>query len=197
MYRLLIILLAGLLTGNALGQSFAKIDSATYAQYLAGDWSELIIEGKNAIRQDVDYYYLRMRIGIAFFETENYRAATGHFKKALEFNQDDPVALEYLYYCFLYSGQSGRAQVYRNGFSGKLGNTLPPEKMKFINTINVEYLYSKAFNDEYVNKAEEYFTGFSSGSQVMTRQFHNASLSLTHEIGPGVTLSHSFTYLSK
>ena len=57
---------------EANSQSFIKIDSATYAQYLAGDWSTLVHEGKQAISQGVDYYYLRMRVGIAFYEMKNW-----------------------------------------------------------------------------------------------------------------------------
>ena len=92
MHRLSIILLAGFFAINATAQSFMKIDSATYAQYLERDWPALIRNGRKALGQGVDYYYLRMRMGIAFYEQKNYRTASGHFRKALEFNNGDPVA---------------------------------------------------------------------------------------------------------
>ena len=46
-------------------QAFINVDTNTYNLYLEKDWDELIREGKRALRQDIDYYYLRMRIGIA------------------------------------------------------------------------------------------------------------------------------------
>lgn len=200
MYRLLIIIpalaLTFLLTGNAAAQSFAKTDSATYAQYLAGDWQALTRDGKDAIHRGMDYYYLRMRLGIAYYELKNYRAAATHFKKALEFSQDDPVAGEYLYYCYLYSGQASRAEIYRDGFTGKLAEKFPTEKLKFIKAVSAEYLYSTALNDEYVDAAEETFGDYTSGYQSLTRNYHNASLVLSHTLGPGITFTHSYTYLS-
>ena len=181
---------------TAFSQSFVKIDSATYAQYLAGDWSTLVHQGKQAINQGVDYYYLRMRMGIAFYEMKNYRAAIKHFKKALEFNREDPVAQEYLYYSFLYSGQVGRAGVYRDSFNERLSEKLPPQKFRFAEAISIEYLFSTVQNDNIVEQAETYFSGLTSGYQSMTRQFHNASFSLLHRIRPGITLSHAYTYLN-
>ncbi len=197
MRRLSIIILIVFFTGSAYTQSFIKIDSATYKQYLAGDWSELIREGKQAIRQDVDYYYLRMRLGIAYYEQKKFRAATGHFKKALEFNQDDPVAREYLYYSFLFSGQSERARVYRDSFTGKLSEKFPPENTKFVDAISAEYLYSKAQNDDIVNRAEQYFEGFTSGYQVLTRQYYNLNFNMVHRIKPSVSIVQAYTYLNK
>ena len=197
MHRFVVIILSLLLTGSAFTQSFVKIDSATYAQYLAGDWSALIRDGKQAIRQDVDYYYLRMRLGIAFYEMKNYMTAAGHFKKALEFNQDDPVAQEYLYFSWLYSGQSERAGIYRESFSGKLSERFPPEKAAFFEAISAEYLYSSAQNDEMVNNAEAYFDGLISGYQELTRGYHNVNFSIQHRIQPGITFSHAYTYLDK
>lgn len=201
MHRLLTVIrvavLVGLFTGNASSQSFAKIDSATYAQYLAGDWQALRSDGKEAIRRGMDYYYLRMRLGIAHYELKNYRSAEAHFKKALEFSRDDPVAGEYLYYCYLYSGQAARAEIYRDGFTGKLAEKLPPETIKFIRAASAEYLYSRTLNDQYIDAAEETFGAYTSGYQSLTRYYHNASLLLSHTLKPGITFTHSYTRLSK
>ncbi len=88
---------------------FHQIDSLSLNAYLAGDWPEVIRTGKEGLRNETDYYYLRMRIGIAFYSLNKYDQAAIHFKKALEFNHGDAVAQEYLYYAYLFSGRDGEA----------------------------------------------------------------------------------------
>lgn len=197
MYRYPFIILVFLIPTGILAQSFAETDSATWAQYLAGEWKNLTRSGKDALERDMDYYYLRMRLGIAWFELKNYRTAALHFRKAMDFNEDDPVALEYLYYCYLNTGQTARAAVLRNSFTGKAAAKLPKEKPGFIISASAEYLYSTSGNDRYVENAETYFGSLVSGHQVLTRSFHNGSMSLSHTLAPGVVFSHAYSYLDK
>ena len=86
--------------------------------------------GKIALKQDMDFYYLRMRMGIARYNQKKYRQACGHFKHALELNQADPLALEYLYYSLLFSGQSEQAGIVRGEFKGDLALRLPTGERK-------------------------------------------------------------------
>ena len=120
----------------------------TYRLYVGQKWDSLIAMGKEAIKQDIDYYYLRMRVGIAYYNKKNYKKAAGHFKHALSFNQNDPVALEYLYYSMLLSGSQEQANHVRNRFKGDLALKLPPFKGRFIERIGIEYLYNQSMNDE-------------------------------------------------
>ena len=64
--------------------NFKTVDSLSYDLYEKGEWKALIRFGKNAINQGFDYYYLRMRIGIAYYESEKYLLALEHFRKSLE-----------------------------------------------------------------------------------------------------------------
>ncbi len=52
----------------------------------------------------------------AYFEKKKYYAARGHFEKAIKFNSTDE-ALEYLYYCYLYTGEYERARWLSKSFS--------------------------------------------------------------------------------
>ncbi|MBE0661191.1 MAG: hypothetical protein IH597_01885 [Bacteroidales bacterium] len=79
---------------------FKTADSLTFQLYDKGNWQELINSGKSAIQQGQDYYFLRMRIGIAYYMLGHYRSAAVHFEKALEFNSNDMVALPYLRQCY-------------------------------------------------------------------------------------------------
>ena len=82
-----------------------KTDSITFALYEKQQWSELIEVGEAAIKNGIDFYYLRMRLGIARYEQHNYRHAAPHFEKAIAFYPGDQLATEYLYYSFLFAGR--------------------------------------------------------------------------------------------
>ncbi len=117
---------------------FKQINTESYRLYLAQEWDSLISLGKHALKQDVDFYYLRMRMGIARYDQKKYRQAGIHFRKALEFNQDDPVALEYLYYAYLFSGQIEQAKLLRKEFRGDLALKLTaPERKSSWTTLAV------------------------------------------------------------
>jgi len=99
--------------------NYKQIDSLSYNAYLKKDWKTVIKIGKEGLKQDFDYYYLRMRLGIAYYEQEKYRKAAPHFEKALEFNSSDTLATEYLFYSYLFSNQELLARKSMN----KLPNT--------------------------------------------------------------------------
>ena len=65
----------------------ATVEQKSYQLYLDKNWTELIKFGNKALDKGFDYYYLRLRIGIAYYEKKNYSIALGHFKNVLKFNQ--------------------------------------------------------------------------------------------------------------
>ncbi|MFO7613278.1 MAG: hypothetical protein R6W71_01415 [Bacteroidales bacterium] len=94
---------------------FREVDQESYALYQAGEWKELIRYNNQAIREGFDYYYLRMRSGIAWYQKKNYVHAARQFNEALSFNTADPVALEYLLGCYLELNKTADAlQVYNH-----------------------------------------------------------------------------------
>ena len=58
----------------------AIVEQKSYQLYLDKNWNELIKFGNRAINSGFDYYYLQIRIGIAYFEKKNYSLAENHFK---------------------------------------------------------------------------------------------------------------------
>lgn len=118
---------------------FKTADSVTYALYENGYWEELTIIGKNVLKSGIDYYYLRMRLGIAFYELQNYLNAISHFEKALEFNSMAYDAQFFLYYC--YSG------VNRYADAEQILSMIPESKRENLKTQTikpVELLYFDA-----------------------------------------------------
>jgi hypothetical protein len=73
--------------------------------YEQKEWDKLIDTVKEALKNDFDFFYLRTRLGIAYYEKGNYAKAVNHFTKALEFNEADPVILEYLYFAYIFSNR--------------------------------------------------------------------------------------------
>lgn len=124
----LILLFFVLIAGKTFSQDTLNssiVEQKSYQLYLDKNWNDLIKFGNNAINKGFDYYYLQMRIGIAYFEKKNYSLAENHFKKVLEFNSDDELAKEYLYYCYIYNGRNEEARMlsksFRNDLSEKIG----------------------------------------------------------------------------
>ena len=122
MYRLVFILIlfssVRLFSQDTLNSKI--VEEKSYKLYTEKKWNELIEFGNLALEKGFDYYYLRMRLGIAYYEKKNYRSAQSHFFKALSFNSNDDTAMEYIYYCYLYSWQYDAARKFSKNFSPSL-----------------------------------------------------------------------------
>ena len=176
---------------------FNTLNTETYRLYLAQEWDSVIRLGKQGLQQGMDFYYLRMRMGIASYEKHRYRTASRHFSTALDQNQGDPVALEYLYYSRLLSGQTGQAGITRDQFKGALAQKLPPLPARFFEQLSLEFLYSSGVDDQLFEDPAGLYPLDTPGEQSTTRYFTNTSVYLINRITPGIRLSHSLTFLSK
>lgn len=105
---ILIALPAGLFAQN----DFATLDKQTYGYYLKGDYRNLKVAGDKMLSSGIDYYYLRMRMGILAFNNHRYSSSFKHFTKAIQFNSWDTISREYIYYSYLYSGRKIDASLY-------------------------------------------------------------------------------------
>ena len=178
-------------------QDFTSVNLDTYHLYLERKWDELIRTGKEGLKNNVDYYYLRMRLGIAYYEKRNYKASQVHFRKALEFNAGDPVAMEYLYFAYLLAGQSRQARLVAREFTPSLVEKINPAPAKFADMLSVEYLHHFTDSEHILSDPEDHFSGLPPGYQVITRNYSNLNLMLHHGFSPGFTLTHAFTRLAK
>jgi len=201
MGRLMVLLLPALLVMNyAVSQhrpDFAGIDKSTYDLYMASSWKELINTGESALEQGVDYYYLRMRIGIAAYELEDYSKAIRHFRKALEFNSADDVAKEYLYFACKFYGREMEAHKVAQSFSRSLREKLSYGKragvQSFSLNITHSFLQNREITDENLTGADEEIDGFRS----VTLNFTSLVAGLQHSAGNSSTVTHALGYLSK
>jgi hypothetical protein len=93
-------------------KDFAHYNNETYQLYLDANWESLVELGKESMANEFDFYYLRIRIGIAYYEQQKYIQAIRHFEKALEFTPGSAEAKNYLYYCYLFLGRTKEALNY-------------------------------------------------------------------------------------
>jgi len=87
----------------------AEIETKTLEFYTNKNWNSLIAIGNEALKQGIDIYLLRYRIGISYFEKSNYEAAISNLERAKEFDSNDPVLMEYLYYSYIYTNRNEKA----------------------------------------------------------------------------------------
>lgn len=190
----LILLLPLANIAQEIAMSFQQADDLTYSQYMAGDWKGLVRSGKDALKAGYDYYYLRARLGVAYFERRNYLMAARHFKAALDFYSSDPLAGEYLYGCYLVMNRPAEVRaVYKQlplSLKTKLAGTLP----KCCNAyLGDGILFSdqpekyKAFD---LDGGDDYY-----GETDMTTGGSNLNAGLNWQFRNGMSLYGSYTWI--
>lgn len=130
---------------QALNQTY--VDSLSYAYFTQFEYGNLEQLGKKSLQEGIDFFYLRLRLGIVAFKQENYEKAWPHFVKAEALLPGDPVVLEYLYWSYRYTGQNDKA----NGLFEKYKYIVSEFLPGLINTSQTElelgYIYTNNFNN--------------------------------------------------
>jgi hypothetical protein len=123
---------------------YSGVDSLTYKYYVTGKWDSLINLGHAAINQNIDYKFLRQRIGFAYFSRSQYGEAQKQFSKALSFDTFDPYSLKYLYLSCLYEGNEDGAYFVAGKMNKPLRKELNVSLFKPVESIELEYNYKYA-----------------------------------------------------
>ena len=200
MKKLILIFLISLPLHIAIGQqspTFIETDTATFRAYINSDWDEIIGLGNAAIRNDIDYYYLRLRMGYAHFMKKHYQLSIPHYKKALEFSDNDPVALEGLFYSYLYSGRENDAEKLVASFPDALKSQLKKEDEKVITDLGFYLTSGSGGQSSLKNVISLTAPADIEGSQVLPGSFMNYNLSLSHRITRSIIVYHSGHLLNK
>lgn len=194
MHRLIALLLFFSSSLSLLAQdstATANTDAITYDYYVRGEWKALISYGKDALKRHEDFYYLRLRMGIAYYELKSYRPALHQFEKAYAMNPNDELLKEYLYYCYLYTEQFPQALRLANAFSKETAQRTQTAKFKPILFANAEYGMKFASSDSFY-KPMNYFSaglGFHVG-RYMTA--YNAYSHISQQMYYGTLTQHEY-----
>jgi len=98
----------------------------------------LIDVAQNAVDNGIDYFYLRMRLGIAYYNKAEYKRAAVQFDKALSFNPWTQTALEYAYYSYVYPLMTPKPTASWRGSRNRCAKGLRSTPLVFLTASNIE-----------------------------------------------------------
>ncbi len=195
---ILVFLILFVKSGRLFSQSTitsAYIEKKTYELYTQKKWNELIKTGKGALKNDIDYFFLRTKIGIAYYEKRNYSKAIKHLKKALKCNSADNTVLEYLYYSYLFLGRNQDAKVLASHFPSYLKEKIGYKKGG-LNNIMLEGGYSLSDNEALNGNIDLDGDDNKLGENDLSNEIIYVNLGLNHSLGKRINVLHSYTNLT-
>ncbi|RPI17483.1 MAG: hypothetical protein EHM58_09200 [Ignavibacteriae bacterium] len=175
--------------------SYTHDDSVTYKLYMTRSWDKLI-EYEDKINESKQSYYTAFRLGAAYFESSKYMPAAGYFEFAANKNKTDELTSEYLYYSYLYSSRYSDARVLSSSFSKGLKKKIKYSKPAFFKGFSAEggyYINSDYDELKAVNTSGTYNIF---GDQTLIKNYYYANVSLSHLIGPRLSVFHGFSYFN-
>lgn len=170
-YITLLIICIAYTLGLSQDYTFKDIDSTSYKMYTEERWNELIRYGNKIKDLDVDYYYFNIRLGIAYFNQHQYYSAEKYLLKALK-NNETELARQYLFWTYLWLGESIKADMVYNKLSEESRNYLNYRQKVF------DYFYFE--------------TGTKSASLVNNSAIYYLNMSAGHRLKGNSRLNHSF-----
>lgn len=173
------------------------MDTATYAFFIAGDWDRLIAEGRKALEEDIDFYYLRFRMGVAYYEKKNYHHAAVHLGKAYAANPEDVLLQEYLYYACLFSGRPFEARRLAAGFPEELKLKTGTGASPFVRHIDLVYNTNAVKNASLTANFPTDQIPSLDGAQFISNGHQYHYLGLQHDISPSVSIYHAYSGMAK
>jgi len=142
--RILLILSVTLiaLTAELSGQSdFRTLDRQSYNYFMKGDYINLRKVADTMQVHGIDYYYLRLRLGILAYNKQLYPTALTDLMKAIEFNSTDTISRELIYNSYLFSGRKTDAYLFLESIPlNKRNNTLK----KSIKPVSSEFYFGSS-----------------------------------------------------
>jgi hypothetical protein len=119
--------------------TYQYADSVTYGFYLKGNWDSLIVIGKEAIKNEIDFKYLRQRLGYAFYLKGDYQESINQYEKAYNFDKFDEITNLYLYYGATNIGEHSYALYHAKKLSEETRKWLDLKPLKLISFVDLEY----------------------------------------------------------
>jgi hypothetical protein len=177
--------------------NYPEVDKVSYELFLQGKWGELIDYAKEARRQDIDFFYLQARTGIAYYNLKKYRIASEWFLKAWKNDQSFEWLQEYLYYSLLWGGRASEAYKIAGSFSPGMQDKIGFSEKK-ITRIGLEFGYT--FNPDFESLTEtshgqQADVGEDYGEAYYLKNYHFETFDLSHRISPGISVNHNLTYV--
>lgn len=177
--------------------NYLEVDKQSYQLFLEQKWPELIQYSAEARKQGIDFFYLQVRTGIAWYNQGKYRNAAPWFLKAYANDQSFEWLQEYVYYSLVFSGRKFEANKYAAFFSNAL-----KKKISFHETglTRLAYETGYSFNQDFDDLKTRVFStevdlGDDYGEGYFLKNYTFHSIDLSHRFSSNFTLNHNLTYI--
>ncbi len=177
--------------------NYAESDLQSFALFQDKNWKGLIEYSTEVRKHGIDYFYLQVRTGIAWYHLEKYRTASEWFLKAWQMDNSMEWLQEYVYFSLTYSGREMEALKYAQYFSDAIKAKIG-YKESAISGIAYETGYS--FNPDFDElKSYDFSTEINLGSDYgelyLLKDYSFHSFDLVHRVKPNLSLMHNLTYV--
>ena len=172
--------------------SFKQVDSTTYALYLKKDWKPIIAMGKKSKAEGIDFYYLKVRMGIAYFNENKMLNAIQLFEEAHTIDSSDVVVQEYLYWAYRYSGLIMESRLFYNKMTEALKEKIKLD-LPFVSDVNFNALATNNldYDEMLLTDASSEIGNF----RFIRKNQQMFSLGMSHPLLKRVNLFHQFTLI--
>ncbi len=174
---------------------YKTADELTYRLFKEKDWDSVIDIGKQALRANIDFYYLRVRMGLSYYERKNYIPAASHLCKARQFDPSDPVIANYLYYAYLFTNRLEEARMLQASLPANSRNVADPEK-GVVDRITFESGYTFSSNNAMKDKPSLMGNDSIYGETDVYGDYLYEHLGLKINLSKRVGLSFGYSYLN-
>lgn len=176
------------------GIDYISLERQTLQCYYAAQWDSLITIGKEGIHNGHDYFYLRFRMGVAYFYQGKYSKAIKHLEKARNFNSQDELTNRYLYLSYKSMGRYADAEVLGKSLSDTLRKTAAYKKTPFFSNLYLESGFSPASN--YTPVAPPRNSANTYESSIKNNALGYGFVGFTNQITSWLSLFYGYTYLN-
>jgi hypothetical protein len=191
---LILVLCIVVTTANAqkVSLSFKKVDSTTYALYLKQDWKSLITLGEKSRAEGIDFYYLKVRMGIAYYKGGKMLSAIKFLEEANKIDSYDVVVQEYLYWAYKFGGLVLESRLFYTKMSKGLQDKIKLD-LPFVTAIDLSILATN--NLDYSKMLETDGTSESGDIRYFTENYQLFSLGMSHPLSKKVNFYQRLSVL--
>lgn len=188
------LLLVTIIHGQETPLSYKSMDSLTYALFLEEDWKDLVIEGKKSHKEGIDFYYLDVRMGIAYFKQNKMFLAIKMLEKAYSVNPYDTVVQDYLYWAYRYSGLFLESDIFYTKMAKELQDQINL-KLHFVSAIDLGVVANS--NSDYDDMLSGNDNINSTDSRIFPKNYQLYSLGLNHRFSHSTNFFHRLTIMPR
>ncbi|MDY0281730.1 MAG: hypothetical protein RBR35_14355 [Salinivirgaceae bacterium] len=161
---------------NAQPVTFQRVDSLSYAYYTQQNWDSLIYIAEKGLKNNIDSYYIKLRLGTAYFSKNRNIKAERILLKTFEQNPTNEFNTLMLHYNSLQLSDYYKTQKYYYALS----DSTQKHGVKIAKAITASHILG----------------GFKRSSDGAFRStFAFTSFGLGHSIGKNITLYESYTHI--